>query len=628
MVLLFHIYQPPWQDDKTILEHYHKDYLPLLDIVEKDNLHITLNISGSLLEHLARLGKFDFSDKLEKLVQVGNIELTSSAMYHPILPLIPEIEVIRQIQLNEEVSLKYLPTAWTLSKLKKQGFFLPELAYSKEAANIIKNLGYSYIVIDSSGIHQGEGNESLKIDYSQKLQERELQIDLFVNNRNLEMFSDSEVQQYEYLTIVSDGENQVQNGELAKIQKVVSYKNEVQTLTVKEYLENFQATQIVEVTNSTWQMTNEEKLAGNCFANWDDSQNEVHKQLWQFVSQIRNVVRDNVDDMNYEFVRGELDKAIASCTWWWADGRILGYVPQEIEKGLGVMINVIRSLQSLKLETQLEFEKKYAEISYKIWEKHWTEIKVPTSKRNLQPKSSIDLFFLQYDFAKRLSEIAGTSIVEMLPKWTQIWNYLGCQGTQYNPEDPAWVEFSQSVDIFDRNTFLKAFFDKYSSQDLFPYNFEFGCFSYKTWYDANGIENAKLHFLNNDANDGRGPLHLSKLPLRKMELRKLFRVLKIRHPHCKIVNGESWLYNLENYRALFPVQYLDTAKATDSPHYHASIWWQLQDAKGNLKTSMANEFRSKMSNMETIEDAENIWKYKILKLEGDTKCFYEFYDIS
>ena len=44
---------------------------------------------------------------VKKLLDKNKIELTGSACYHPLLPLITKKEIVKQIEENEEVLKKY-----------------------------------------------------------------------------------------------------------------------------------------------------------------------------------------------------------------------------------------------------------------------------------------------------------------------------------------------------------------------------------------------------------------------------------------------------------------------------------------------------------------------------------------
>src|SRR3989344_3192114 len=96
-----HIYQPPTQSEQLVRKIANESYLPIVAGLEKTpKAKLTLNINGSLTELLAKSGFESLLRKIANLVRSGQVELTASAKYHPILPLLPEPEIIRQIQLN------------------------------------------------------------------------------------------------------------------------------------------------------------------------------------------------------------------------------------------------------------------------------------------------------------------------------------------------------------------------------------------------------------------------------------------------------------------------------------------------------------------------------------------------
>ena len=103
-----HIYQPPTQTEEIVRKVTDEGYRTLVRVLgEAPESKITLNVNAVLTEQLARYGLDDVILGLRELAERGQIEFTGSAMYHPILPLIPEDEVIRQVKLNNEVNQRY-----------------------------------------------------------------------------------------------------------------------------------------------------------------------------------------------------------------------------------------------------------------------------------------------------------------------------------------------------------------------------------------------------------------------------------------------------------------------------------------------------------------------------------------
>ncbi|MEM3513625.1 MAG: polysaccharide deacetylase family protein, partial [Thermoplasmata archaeon] len=136
-VNFLHIYQPPVQSAYWVKRIANECYLPVLKLLsENPEIRITINISGVLLEHFERLEMHEIFELIDKIKANRNVEFTGSAAYHPILPMLPEEEAMRQIALNE----------WILEKIggikKPDGFFLPEMCFSQAVAEILEKMGY------------------------------------------------------------------------------------------------------------------------------------------------------------------------------------------------------------------------------------------------------------------------------------------------------------------------------------------------------------------------------------------------------------------------------------------------------------------------------------------------------
>ena len=128
-----HIYQPPTQKPFWIHKITAESYRPILkQLKEFPKAKLTLNANGILLDHFDKYGEDDVLQLMRDLLERGQLELTGSAKYHPLLPFLPENEVIRQIKLNEETHRKYFGDLH-----KPKGFFPPEMGFSKEVAGKI-----------------------------------------------------------------------------------------------------------------------------------------------------------------------------------------------------------------------------------------------------------------------------------------------------------------------------------------------------------------------------------------------------------------------------------------------------------------------------------------------------------
>lgn len=201
-----HFYQPPTQKKYWIDRITDESYRRIIKgLLENPTAKITLNINSILCELWEECGHTDVLDGLKALVERGQVELTGSAKFHPLLPKLPKEMVVRQILLNEITLNKYFgvvgPATRNLKfeilnlksnsndsnvsniencdnsnsiqnsncKLKipmLRGFFPPEMAYNRYLAQIVADLGYEWIIaeelslgkpVDYSKIYSVEG---------------------------------------------------------------------------------------------------------------------------------------------------------------------------------------------------------------------------------------------------------------------------------------------------------------------------------------------------------------------------------------------------------------------------------------------------------------------------------------
>ncbi len=138
-----HIYQPANSDPYVIKEATEMSYKRIVKALEKNpEIKFTLNITGCLFLRWKELGYDDLIKRIKKLVEKGQVELVGSASYHPLLPLISIQEAKKQIEENNLI-LKEI-----FGDIKIRGFFLPEMAYGRKTAKLIKELGFEWIILD------------------------------------------------------------------------------------------------------------------------------------------------------------------------------------------------------------------------------------------------------------------------------------------------------------------------------------------------------------------------------------------------------------------------------------------------------------------------------------------------
>lgn len=379
-VNFLHIYQPPWQEEGIVHQTARESYEYLFDLLAKySSFTFTLNISGSLLEQLNNLEPAILI-KLQKAVKDKRLELTASAFYHPILPLLPEQEIIRQIKLNQEILFKYF-------KVKPVGFYLPEMAYSLSVAKIIKKLGFDWIILDPISTSQKTTPQSGIKKNNILYQIKNLGLKVIFRDREYSQNYPAEIiyQKFQHkqdlvetIITATDGEMYGHKHEdwQRHLEKILLNKD-LQILTVSRYLETLKQTEAITLLDSSWETSLKDLKKNIPFALWQDPKNVIHKALWQLTNLSISLVKKYPKDQNHFWARLHLDRGLSSCTFWWASAKKVGifsglaWHPDMVDKGAEELVRSIRSLKQASTAEKIQAERYYAKVKRLIWETHW-----------------------------------------------------------------------------------------------------------------------------------------------------------------------------------------------------------------------------------------------------------------
>lgn len=380
-----HCYQPVNTEAHIIKEATERSYLRLIRALEEHpQIKFTLNITGCLFLRWEDLGYKDVVLRLKRLLEKGNLELTGSAAYHPLLPLVPEEEVKRQIKENEKILKKYLGAAW-----RKRGFFFPEGAYSPKVAQIVKKLGYEWTVLDEIA-RDGHLHQFSFDDFDRVYRDKNSGLKVVFRSRK---FSKCYVPEFIKKMIERDRDQDtlyitVTDGELyglrhidhtAEFEKLLKNKY-LKTMTFSEFIDAHPGSKPITMLSSSWESREEELAEGKPYALWYDKDNDVQQMLWKLARLAYRITEDNQQDKNYQWARWHLVRGLASCTFWWAsakDFRLFGPIswsPDEIERGVNELVRALRALDSETTRAaKLAGERLSIKIKQIIWERHWRE---------------------------------------------------------------------------------------------------------------------------------------------------------------------------------------------------------------------------------------------------------------
>jgi hypothetical protein len=326
-----HIYQPPTQTEEIVRKVTEEGYRTLVRVLKEAPAgKITLNINAVLTEQLARYGLDDVIRGLRDLAERGRIEFTGSAMYHPILPLIPRDEIVRQVKLNSDVNQHYFGEVY-----RPAGFFPPEMCYSYEVAQVVAEMGFRWIVVDELAFDAKIG--SVKYDRLYEVhglrgflvffKERPISAGItYGDYPSAEPFVralEGRLEEHTYLLTGTDGEvyGHHRPGQERLLSDVFA-RGIPETCTVSELVERFREVDTVNPLPSSWSTWEDEMAQGIPYPQWQYPGHELHDLQWQLTRLVLRIVK-GADTKSPGFPRARrlLDEGLHSCQYWWASCR-------------------------------------------------------------------------------------------------------------------------------------------------------------------------------------------------------------------------------------------------------------------------------------------------------------------
>ncbi|MBI4091211.1 hypothetical protein HY419_00500 [candidate division WWE3 bacterium] len=293
-----HFYQPPTQKkywiDRVTNESYRKIVKHLL---ANNKARLTLNINAVLCELWEQNGHQDVIDGVKALVHRGQIELTGSAKYHPLLPKLPDSEVERQVYLNELGLNKYFGVSGPLLKhkgpVKLRGFFPPEMAYSPHLSDKLAEMGYEWVILDELSYSKKLG----QVDYNKIYRDKGSKILTHFRNRDASfkilsgqlstpaLFM-AEFGHYaaenKYLLTAMDGETFGHHRPGLDETLAQLYTNSgLKALTISELSQAVEDEVEIDTLPSTWALMEKDAMTNVPFARWEDNDNEIHHMQWR-----------------------------------------------------------------------------------------------------------------------------------------------------------------------------------------------------------------------------------------------------------------------------------------------------------------------------------------------------------
>ncbi|TFF95737.1 MAG: hypothetical protein EU544_02145 [Promethearchaeota archaeon] len=354
---LFHIYQPPTQLHYVLKNIVNESYRPIIEALrEHPHAKITLNINGTLTEQLNDFGLTDVIEGLATLGSRGQIEFTGSAKFHPLLPLIPEPEIKRQIKLNNETNQHFFGKAYN-----PKGFFPPEMAVSEEVLTSVRDMGFEWIIM--SGIantlpefptnYISSHPNGLKLIFRDDYVSIDCAFDK-INNVGafVERLYYRHTGEDYYVVLAMDGETfghhvpHAIRDFLIPLFDAIPHRDDIKICAISEIIERFPQGTEQKPRASSWSTMPYDLAHDVPFPLWQDPENTIHFEQHRFFMYALTLVhlaykyRESMDDERkriFDTARNLLDRGIHSCQQWWASKRPW-YSPEMILRGLNEVL--------------------------------------------------------------------------------------------------------------------------------------------------------------------------------------------------------------------------------------------------------------------------------------------------
>lgn len=348
VALFLHAYQPPIQYPEVTKKVTDQSYVPIINLLTKyPQSRITMNVSASLTEQLVTLHEDDLIGRIAYLSSQRQLELVSTAAYHPLLAKLPEDEIVRQRNINDQIN----QNTFGIDSYQPGGFFLPEMIYERRVGETLSNAGVQWVILDESAYPLAKGNEEwgtsnhydMKISkYIHKLvglptyvffRDRPLSL-LVAFNGNLSI--DNVIEnlkrhyiegQEGYVVLAMDAETfgHHHHENLHLLESMMSNPF-IELVSISELFNLGLPINEIEPVRSTWGVTIETDDQQRTFPRWDNPNNPVHKLQWQLFDLALAVREHNNDHADL------LDKGINSDQFWWASANPCWHPPM-IERG-------------------------------------------------------------------------------------------------------------------------------------------------------------------------------------------------------------------------------------------------------------------------------------------------------
>ncbi len=362
LALLLHFYQPPTQSTNVTEQVLRSCYLPLADLLlAHPEAHFTLNI--------AVFPDPAFIAKIKIMLDRGQVELTNSPIYHPLLPLLDSSEIPGLLEANRQL-LKD-----TFGVEPADIVYPPELAIKPEIFVQGEAL-HTALILDESSVNPDFSLDKIPplppnvsaraVTEILRSYPAQLTGEIFLK------FFEKRTKPDQIVTAVSDAEvfGHHYTERINLLREILESKRlkfiKISDTLKRSLLEKETPLQRVSLKASTWQTSAADLKNNNPYPLWlgNDLQKK-YDDLAKLVYQLLQKSPDPNPPAASHYRRG-----ISSCHYYWLSNWPWWH-PDLVEAGSRELIRCVRSLY-IDTGAKIPAEKLYHDFLMQMWSYHWS----------------------------------------------------------------------------------------------------------------------------------------------------------------------------------------------------------------------------------------------------------------
>ncbi|MHA1687574.1 MAG: polysaccharide deacetylase family protein [Candidatus Heimdallarchaeaceae archaeon] len=321
VIFILHAYQPFNQDYGVLNRIVNNCYKPFFQqMLEKQEIKITLNLAGTLTEQLKKQFPTMIS-LLQELVERGQIELLSSAYYHPLLPLIDSEDQKQQIELQNTILQKTFGVT-------PRFFFPPELAISLNLIHVLQEIGLKGSIVPENlfkdfciGRYQNDGRAFILVKRNKDISNA-ISFNAYKGNVNHVISDITNAFSRNKFPVVLAMDLETYGEHLPNYYNFFFHLAEqTDTLLLSEAINQYPINnEISDIVPSSWSTSNVDQGRGIYYPLWDHPLNAIHQLQQMHIKLLQNAkyMLKNESPGYWQDLAADYFAAQYSCQFWWA----------------------------------------------------------------------------------------------------------------------------------------------------------------------------------------------------------------------------------------------------------------------------------------------------------------------